>query len=74
MFVRDGETVRAYLSGALEIETTAPAEFPPSLDRFFIGGRSDRDSNWEGRLDEVAIYDRALSAAEVAKLGANGAE
>lgn len=74
VFVRDGETVRAYLSGALEIETTAPAEFPPGLDRFFIGGRSDRDSNWEGRLDEVAIYDRALSAAEVAKLGANGAE
>jgi hypothetical protein len=40
-----------------------------SIPAVFFGGRSDNDSNWEGRLDEIAVFDRALSAAEVAKLG-----
>ena len=34
----------------------------------FLGGRSDNNSNWEGRLDEVAIFERALTAAEIAQL------
>jgi hypothetical protein len=34
----------------------------------FFAGRSDNDSNWEGRLDEVAVFDRALGAEEIAKL------
>ena len=66
--VRDGETVRAYLNGALELETRTPAVFPTGLDQHFFGGRSDNDSNWEGRLDEIAVFDRALSAADVKKL------
>jgi len=68
VFVRDGETVRVYLNGALEIETKSPARFPADLEQCFFGGRSDNDSNWEGRLDEIAVFDRALSAAEIAGL------
>ena len=30
-----------------------------------VGGRADRADGFEGRLDEVAIFDRALSAAEI---------
>lgn len=67
VLVRDGDKVRAYLNGTLEIETTAPATKIPQT---FFGGRSDNDSNWEGRLDEIAIFDRALAADEVVKLGA----
>ena len=26
------------------------------------------NSNWEGRLDEIAVFDRALGAEEVARL------
>lgn len=68
--VRDGESVRVYLNGALELETRAPGGFPAGFDQHFFGGRSDNESNWEGRLDEIAVFDRALSAADVKKLGA----
>lgn len=69
-FVRDGEQIRVYLNGQLEIETTAPAGFPSHCDELFLGGRSDNESNWEGRLDEIAVFERALSAEEVRKLAA----
>jgi hypothetical protein len=67
VLVRDGTQVRVYLNGAAqpEIETTVQSGVPGSLDRLFFGGRCDNESNWEGRLDEVAVFDRALSAAEV---------
>lgn len=71
VLVRDGGTVRAYLNGQLELEAKVPANFPTGFDQCFLGGRSDNDSNWEGRLDEVALFNRALSASEVAKLLAN---
>jgi len=67
-FIRDGETVRVHLNGQLEIETKSAAVFPADLDQCFFGGRSDNDSNWEGRLDEIAVFDRALSADEIARL------
>ena len=64
--VRKGEGIRVYLDGALEIEAKAKATL--LAEDFFIGGRNDNDSNWEGRLDEVAIFDRALTPNEVKKL------
>ena len=72
VFVRDGQAVRVYLNGDAqpEIETNSPDPFPAVLDQWFFGGRCDNDSNWEGRLDEIAVFDRALSAEEVAKLSA----
>ncbi len=66
--VRDGSQVRVYLNGAPEIETTSTGEFPAGLDQWFFGGRSDNDSNWEGRLDEIAVFDRPLTAKEVGAL------
>jgi hypothetical protein len=70
VLVRDGQTVRVYLNGSPqpEIETQAPSEFPPGFDQLFFGGRGDNDSNWEGRLDEIAVFDRPLAAEEIAKL------
>ena len=71
VLVRDGNKVRAYLDGALELETeTHLARMRPALECFF-GGRSDHDSNFEGRLDEIAVFDRALKTEEIAKLEAN---
>lgn len=68
--VRDGEHVRVYLNGnpKPEIDIKSPAHFPVGFDRLFFGGRCDRQSNWEGRLDEIALFTRALSAAEVESL------
>jgi hypothetical protein len=68
VLVRDGDNVRVYLNGQLDLEATAPTAALASLSQCFFGGRSDNDSNWEGRLDEIAIFDRALNAADVAKL------
>jgi hypothetical protein len=65
VLVREGAKLRVYLNGALEIEGEAAA---CNIAQCFFAGRSDNDSNWEGRIDEVAVFDRALSDAEVAKL------
>jgi hypothetical protein len=67
VFVRDGERVRIHLNGNSqpEIETESPAAFPDGFDRLFFGGRCDNESNWEGRLDEIAVFERALSAEEI---------
>jgi hypothetical protein len=68
VFVRDGDAVRVWLNGQLEIETKSTANFPAGFGQCFFGGRSDNDSNWEGRLDEIAVFDHALTDAEVKKL------
>ncbi|MFN0198302.1 MAG: LamG-like jellyroll fold domain-containing protein [Planctomycetaceae bacterium] len=68
VFVRQEGRIQVYLNGTLEIDTEALADFPDGFDRVFLGGRSDNDSNWEGRLDEIAIFDRALTPDEVANL------
>ncbi len=70
VLVRNGHSVRVYLNGRQppEIETESTAVRPIPLDQFFFGGRSDNQSNWEGRLDEIAVFDRALSAEEIKRL------
>ncbi len=67
VLVRDGERVRIHLNGNQqpEIETESPAGFPVGFDRLYFGGRCDNESNWEGRLDEIAVFDRALSPDEI---------
>jgi hypothetical protein len=60
--VRTVDRVRVYLNGNEEPEIDAAIDnpTPASIPNLFFGGRSDNDSNWEGRLDEVAVFDRAL--------------
>jgi len=69
-FVREGEEVRVYLNGnpQPEINVRQTANVGALFDQLFVGGRSDSDSNWEGRLDEVAVFDRALTGSEIARL------
>jgi hypothetical protein len=68
VLVRDGNAVRVYLNGNLELEASGRVDPFVPLGECFFGGRSDNDSNWEGRLDEIAVFNRSLSADEVAKL------
>lgn len=64
MTVANGE-IKVYLNGSDDPDVVAPGAVNSfSLDRFFIGGRCDHTSNWEGRIDEVAIFDRVLSQPE----------
>ena len=51
-----------------QTHTAISASALQPVQSLFLGGRHDNQSNWEGRLDEAAIFDRALSAAEVKAL------
>lgn len=70
LLTRSGEKVQVFLNGAKqpEIETTAAAAGVAGVGELFIGGRSDNDSNFEGRIDEVAVFDRALEKSELQSL------
>lgn len=71
LFVRDGESVRVYLNGhpKPEIDDTSPVGRVADCTRFFFGGRCDNAANWEGRLDEIAVFPRALRMEELAVAG-----
>ncbi len=68
--VRNGPNVRVYLNGnpKAELEAVVSSDARLTSDRCFFGGRCDNDSNWEGRLDEVAVFDRILSPSEIRSL------
>jgi hypothetical protein len=63
-FVRDGEAVRVYLDGKEEIAAQMARVAKP--DSLIVGGRPDKAFGFEGRIAEVAVYDRALTAKEIA--------
>ncbi len=66
LLVRDGKRVTVFLNGDPEPEMQGeiePGLRPDSLQMFF-GGRSDNAANFEGKLDEIAVYTRGLNAAE----------
>ena len=67
VLVHNGRRVTVYLGGRPEPEIdiaveSAPVRGPGWLS---IGSRSDDSSGFEGKVDEVAFYDRALSADEI---------
>jgi putative membrane-bound dehydrogenase-like protein len=66
--VRSGDRVRVHLDGHAEpeIDTTAAATALKPAKEVFLAGRCDGFAPFEGRLDEVAVHDRALTAAEIA--------
>jgi len=70
VLVRERNKVSIYLNGNAEpeIQRTLPAISPAEQPQFYFGGRSDNTDNWEGRLDEIAVFDRALTATEVEHL------
>ena len=64
--VRNSDTARIYLDGKLQIEAKITAPLP--VQSLFLGGRHDNQANWEGRLDEAAVFERALTIEEVRAL------
>jgi hypothetical protein len=61
----DGTTIAWYADGRL---VNSQAYTINTLDNVMMGKRGDRDSYFPGRVDEVHIYNRALSAAQIASL------
>lgn len=68
VLARNGSSLRVYLNGELDMELNITARKVHGLTQCFFGGRSDNEANWEGRIDEVAVFDRALTEDEVALL------
>jgi hypothetical protein len=67
VLVREGPKVRVYLNGKLEIK--GEAKDASGIASCFFGGRSDHAADWEGRMDEIAVFDGALGEEEVGRLG-----
>ncbi len=62
----DGEKVRQYIDGELDVEIDAPAGNITSVDAVFRIGKSQTPLGGAiGYVDEVAIYNRALSDDEI---------
>ena len=64
--VKKNQTIEVYLNGKKEM--TASGITLADFDHLFFGGRSDNQFNWEGRLDEIAIFDRALPSSDIRTL------
>ena len=67
--VHDHGQVAIYLDGNTEPEIVAQAEINPRnrLESLIIGGRENGVASFEGKIDEVALFDRALSPLEIAR-------
>jgi hypothetical protein len=61
----DGATVKIYTNGVLAASFAQTGAIAPSTDGLFIGGNPYYGHNFLGTIDEVRIYNRALSAGEV---------
>ncbi|MBI5774386.1 MAG: hypothetical protein HZA89_11665 [Verrucomicrobia bacterium] len=62
--VREGKRVTAYLDGKPELSTES--DVPPSGVKLFFGGRVEDGFTLDGKIDEAAVFNRALTAGEIA--------
>jgi hypothetical protein len=71
-FVQQGITHRLYIDGTLVDSVALPLPNGP-VTSFTLGGYVDAQGEhelWNGRLDDVRLYNRALTAAEIKALAA----
>jgi hypothetical protein len=65
---RNEDMIRICLNGAEVQSFDAKPYSSPASDTFFFGGSCNGEGNFEGRLDEIAVFDRALSEKEIVDL------
>jgi Concanavalin A-like lectin/glucanases superfamily len=65
--VQSGQRITVYLDGSArpDIDFAVGANLTRGPGRLVIGGRNDGGSAFEGMVDEVAVYDRALAVDEI---------
>lgn len=63
--VRDGAVTKIYFNGVLN--TTAPAVWTPA-GVVRLGSNGNNDRWWSGKLDDLTIFNRVLSAAEIQQI------
>jgi hypothetical protein len=62
----DGATLRLYRDGALVAQRSVSGAMATSSGPLKIGGNSIWDEPFEGRIDDVRVYNRPLAASELA--------
>ncbi len=68
--VYGGSTISIYIDGQLDFSRSANGAILTNDYELRIGSNAELENvNWQGAIDEVRVYDRALSAAEVAEIG-----
>jgi hypothetical protein len=73
----DGNEMTSYINGEVDgTRTPGPYElYSDPNDGFGIGGRwgdDDEDNRFVGKIDDVRVYDRAVSRAEIAYIASGG--
>jgi len=65
----DGSKIKCYVDSVLKVDKSAPGSITKTDDSVFIGttgtGSSHSTNYFKGLIDEVRIYNRALTASEV---------
>ena len=61
----DGKKVEIYLNGEVEAEKDASIPIPANSSSFVIGGTQESRDWFTGMIDEVKLYNRGLTEAEV---------
>ena len=68
----DGTTFRLYINGTEAANVSASGSLAQSSQDMFIGSAQGGGADvWVGRIDDVRVYNRALTAAQVAALHAS---
>lgn len=62
----DQQNIKLYVNGAVVATAAATAALPAGDGDWYLGRRWDADELYTGRIDEVRIWNRALSAGEIA--------
>ena len=68
----DGSTMRLYINGVEENWTPGPAAIAASALSVGIGGQANGSRRFRGDMDDVRIYNQALTPTEIAALVASG--
>ena len=68
VFVRNGDFVQIFLDGSDEPEISVKTPRTLGSSTLWLGGNAENTANLEGKLDEVSVYDRAITAGEISSL------
>jgi hypothetical protein len=61
----DGTRIRFYVGGVLVASQAAAGSYQVNTSPLWIGGNAVYGEHFKGKLDDVRVYNRALSAAEI---------
>ncbi|MDA1274709.1 MAG: HEAT repeat domain-containing protein [Verrucomicrobia bacterium] len=66
--VRQKAKVSVFLNGQIETSADLEPQTSNAQESWLVGGNATDEFNFEGKIDEVAFFDRALPAYEIAAL------